>query len=211
MRFLWKVCGMRDEQNIKDVAALQPDFIGFIFFGKSKRYVGEDFDAELLNHIPAETKKVGVFVDETSDEVLAISNQYHLDYAQLHGNESAEYCELLKSKGLGVIKAFAIDHSFDFLSLGDFEGKVDYFLFDTKAKGGHGGHGVSFDWTLLDQYKLDVPFLLAGGIYLDNLSDVKKLNFDMLVGVDVNSKFELRPAFKNLEMLRELKELLKLF
>ncbi|WP_304237224.1 phosphoribosylanthranilate isomerase [Jiulongibacter sediminis] len=211
MKLLWKVCGMRDEQNIKDVAALQPDFMGFIFFKKSKRFVGDDFDAQSLHSILSKTKKVGVFVNEDPEVVRSIVSKYKLDFVQLHGHESAEECNSLKESGIRVFKAFAVDEDFDFSILNEYQGKVDYFLFDTKAKGGFGGHGITFDWSLLEQYSLNTPFLLAGGIDLGNIPEVKELNHKMLAGIDVNSKFEIEPAFKNIEMLRDLKGQLKLF
>jgi phosphoribosylanthranilate isomerase len=211
MKLLWKVCGMRDEQNIKEVAALQPDFMGFIFFKKSKRFVGENFQDKVLQSIREETKKVGVFVNENQEVVRSIASKYKLDFVQLHGDESVGECTFLKESGLGILKAFAIDNDFDFTVLNEYEGIVDYFLFDTKAPGGYGGHGVTFNWSLLNLYKLNTPFLLAGGIGLKNISEVKELNHKMLAGIDVNSQFEIKPALKNIEIIKDLKDKLKLF
>ncbi|MGR3810819.1 phosphoribosylanthranilate isomerase [Jiulongibacter sp. NS-SX5] len=211
MKFLWKVCGMRDEQNIKEVLKLKPDFMGFIFFNGSKRFVSDLLSIELLKNFPSNTKKVGVFVNQPFEEVLEIAKTYHLDYVQLHGQEDASYCQKVKSAGFGVFKAFGVDPSFDFNELKSFEGIVDYFLFDTKASGGHGGHGISFDWSLLENYRLQTPFLLAGGLDLNNIHEVKELKLPHLKGIDVNSKFEVTPAYKNVEQLAQLKKELELF
>lgn len=146
----WKVCGLRD--NISDVVALQPDYIGFIFYSKSPRYVGNNFEMLLINN--STPKKVGVFVNETLDFVHNIFLKYQLDYVQLHGNESPEYCEELMRKKVKVIKAFEMDESFDFGRLKKYESFTDYFLFDTKTKL-YGGSGKSFDWRILNKYSLD--------------------------------------------------------
>jgi phosphoribosylanthranilate isomerase len=204
-----KVCGMRDSQNILALAELQPDYIGFIFYPKSARFTSGVLKKKILNALPKSIKKTGVFVNESFEKVIETGKEYDLDFIQLHGNETVEFCEKLKTESIKVIKAFSVDHSFNFSETINFEGFVDYFLFDTKAEGGYGGHGMTFDWNILERYRGKTPFLLAGGISLDNLGDLDKIKNKNFVGIDVNSKFELSPGIKDIEALRELFEKIK--
>lgn len=197
-----KVCGMRDADNIREVLALQPDYMGFIFFDKSPRYVGNDLDAELLRSFPKTTKKVGVFVNANIDYIVRMVKQYGLDFVQLHGDELPDYCRSLKFKGVNIIKAFAIDESFNFVKLNNYKPHCDYFLFDTKGAQ-PGGNGVAFDWGILRRYDNEKPFFLAGGIDLSNLEQVEMLEGLRIHAVDVNSRFEQAPALKNTPLLQE--------
>ena len=204
-----KVCGMRESQNILALAELQPDYMGFIFYAKSARFTSEILEKKILKSLSKSIKKTGVFVNESFEKIIETWKEYDLDFIQLHGNETVEFCEKLKNKSLKVIKAFSVDHSFNFSETINFEGSVDYFLFDTKAEGGFGGHGKTFDWNILENYLGNTPFLLAGGISLDNLGDLDKIKNKNFVGIDVNSRFELSPGIKNMEALRELFEKIK--
>jgi phosphoribosylanthranilate isomerase len=191
-----KVCGMRDPENISGVIASQPDFIGFIFYPKSKRFVGFEPSSEMLAAVPDSVKKVGVFVNENTAKVLEICLNWKLDVAQLHGNESPEYCRQIKDSGIIVFKAFSVDESFDFAILKDYSGVCDYFLFDTKGQL-PGGTGQKFNWQLLENYKDDVPFFLSGGIGPDDLEAVLNFQHPKLFGIDINSGFEISPALKD--------------
>ena len=192
-----KVCGLRD--NIRQVAALAPDYIGFIFYETSPRFVGHDFEIPNLNE---GIKKVGVFVNESAGKVKALVERYNLDYVQLHGTESQQYCDELKNEGIGTIKAFQVDEAFDFDMLNQYESVTDYFLFDTKSKN-YGGSGMAFDWGLLKKYSLDKPYFLSGGISLDNVKDLEKIDLSKVHALDVNSRFEIRPGLKNVEDLKD--------
>jgi phosphoribosylanthranilate isomerase len=200
-----KVCGMRDPQNIEALTALAPDYMGFIFYEKSRRFVG-GMDPALVQTLPASIKPTGVFVNEALDEVLHIARQYKLAALQLHGAESPEYCQLIKEQltSIEVIKAFGVDDSFNFYLLNNYQGLVDYFLFDTQSTA-HGGSGKTFDWAVLRQYQLNVPYFLSGGIGLDQVTQIKKIVDPRLYAVDVNSRFEIRPAFKNIDQLTTFK------
>jgi phosphoribosylanthranilate isomerase len=212
MNKLWKVCGMREEQNIRDVLSLHPDFMGFIFYEKSKRYAGRKSPDELLiSEWPTLTQKVGVFVNTSLDSLLFLAQKYRLDYIQLHGEEDVKYCSQVVSGGYKLIKAFSVDSSFDFSVTEDFEPYADYFLFDTKAPEGYGGHGVPFDWSLLEKYQGAKPFLLAGGIDEQNVKELSNYRLPQFAGIDVNSRFEDYPAFKNLDRLVKLKSEIELF
>lgn len=197
-----KVCGMRDPDNIQQLIALKPDFIGFIFYKKSPRYVNE-MDEDLIMRIPLSISKVGVFVNESVDNILEISNKYGLEYAQLHGDEDLSFANTLKDKGLKIIKVFRVMDTIPFFAK-NYEGIADYFLFDT-ASMNYGGSGRHFDWNILKNYNLNIPFLLSGGVQLEDIPKIKSMEIDKLIGVDVNSRFELEPALKDMEKLKELK------
>ena len=198
-----KICGMKFPNNIDEVGELQPDFMGFIFYPKSKRFVGENFSPELIQNLPKSTKKVGVFVNESPEIILKKVNKYKLDFVQLHGNESVTDCKFLKSKNIEIIKAFSVDETFDFAVLKSYEAVCDYFLFDTKTPT-YGGSGKTFDWQLLEKYSLNKPFFLSGGLSLESIEIIKKLNYPMLVGLDFNSQLENEDFKKNIEKVTEV-------
>lgn len=191
---------MRNPQNIQDLVTLQPDFMGFIFFPKSPRYVGLDWDEEIAKSIPSSVKKIGVFVNESVEQILLLASKYQLDGIQLHGSETPEICQAIKDKNLLVLKAFSVDESFDFELVKSYELHCDYFLFDTKTPQ-HGGSGLKFDWNKLKEYTLSKPFFLSGGIMEDDVAEIKSLNIKKLYSVDINSKFEIEPALKDIKMV----------
>lgn len=197
-----KICGMKQPDNLAAVLALEPDYIGFIFYPQSARYVA-DLDPELVKNIPEHIKTTGVFVDEKAETVNEKISTYQLKAVQLHGNESPAYCKGFKTQAQ-VIKAFGIDESFDFDRLDDYYDSVDFFLFDTKTAG-HGGSGQSFNWRLLEKYQLDIPFFISGGVGLENITDLVRINDERLYGVDVNSRFEISAALKDVEQLAQFK------
>ncbi|WP_421944047.1 phosphoribosylanthranilate isomerase [Pedobacter sp.] len=197
-----KVCGMKFAANIAAVAALQPDYLGFIFYEQSPRFIS-DVSAELIKYIPSEIKTVGVFVDEDLDVVKKKVNLYQLKAVQLHGRESPEYCSELKStfQSLEVIKAFGVDEDFNFAVLEEYKAVADYFLFDTKTKA-HGGSGKTFDWKILDSYKLDKPYFLSGGIDLEHAEAISIIKDERLYALDINSRFETEPGVKDVERIK---------
>lgn len=198
-----KVCGMRDPVNIDAVAALQPEYMGFIFYPQSPRYIGETEKSLIAGNII----KTGVFVNETAERIGELICIHKFDAIQLHGDESPEFSEQFMDK-VAVIKAFGINKDFDFGQLERYEVSVDYFMFDTKTEK-HGGSGQAFDWSLLDQYKMDIPFFLSGGLSLENLAEVKKIKHPQFYGVDLNSKFEMEPGLKDINKLKKAFELLR--
>ncbi len=199
-----KICGMKYPDNILEVGALLPDYMGFIFWEKSARY----FDGEMPN-LPESIKKVGVFVDASLEEILAKIAKYNLQAVQLHGHESVTFCENLKKRIPNlteIIKVFSILDTFDFQELKPFEKSCDYFLFDTKGKL-PGGNGTTFDWKVLEKYTSSKPFFLSGGIGIEELNAVNKILKTNLpvYAIDVNSKFEIEPGLKDIERLKDLK------
>lgn len=196
-----KVCGLRD--NITEVVALQPDYIGFIFYKKSPRYVGEDFTMPTIDM--QDIKKIGVFVNEQMDFVHKTALKYQLDYVQLHGNESPRYCEDLIEKNVKIIKAFQVNDAFDFDQLVAYKSVTNFFLFDTKSKN-YGGTGESFDWNILKKYNMEKKYFLSGGLSLENFDDMTELDLSKIHALDVNSKFEISPGLKDVKRLKILKD-----
>ena len=220
-----KVCGMKYPDNIKDVAALQPDYLGFIFYEKSARH----FKGEIIK-IPDSIKKVGVFVDAKLEDVIETIKKHDLQAVQLHGKESPEYCDTLSKrhaelvsashnfdknlkqvqvdKSLEIIKVFSIKDDFNFELLKPYEEVCDYYLFDTKGKL-PGGNGYVFDWNVLKNYNSTKPFFLSGGIGLDQIENIKKFQKSkaskFCYALDVNSKFEIEPGLKDIKKLKEFK------
>jgi len=197
-----KICGMRNLENIREVSALRPDYIGFIFYAKSPRYVGEDF--KLPSDFPADIKKVGVFVNASTEEMLKQVQRLRLDYLQLHGNESSQQCEELKKQGVSVIKVFSVDDDFDFNATKPFKHCVDFFLFDTKGKY-YGGNARTFNWNILKNDNHQVPFFLSGGISSYNIKDIKELKGMNLYAIDINSGVEATPGMKDIEKIKNIK------
>jgi phosphoribosylanthranilate isomerase len=204
MKMKLKICGMKYPDNILEVGALLPDYMGFIFWAKSARY----FDGQ-MPELPKSIKKVGVFVNENSAIIEEKIAQYDLQVVQLHGQESVEFCLELKTKlnaTIEIIKVFSADENFDFSILKPFENACDYFLFDTKGKL-PGGNGTTFDWKVLSNYPSTKPFFLSGGIGIEEIeavNEIAKTNLP-LYAIDVNSKFEIEPGLKNIERLKDLK------
>lgn len=196
-----KICGMRSEDNILMAASFQPDYMGFIFYRESPRYVGEDF--RLPQELPSSIQRVGVFVNETTDKILAMASRVGLDGIQLHGNESVEQCEALKKSGLTLIKVFSVAYGFDFNVTKPYVPLADYFLFDTKGRY-HGGNATTFDWEILKRYDQELPFFLSGGISPDNLEGIGSIKGLNLHALDVNSGVEERPGLKSSEKLKLL-------
>lgn len=198
-----KICGMRDTENIRSVANLLPDYMGFVFYEKSKRFTGENF---VMPEISSRIKKVGVFVNEKKEKILSTAQKFNLDMVQLHGEELPELCRDLKS-AVKIIKAFGMSNGFDFNVLERYKDHCDYFLFDTKTEN-YGGSGLTFDWALLHNYHLSTPFFLSGGIESEHLSQILSLQWQVsnLYAIDVNSKFETSAGMKDVKKLKEFQD-----
>ncbi len=195
---------MKFIDNIKSIAALKPNYMGFVFYDLSKR----NFEG-IIPELPKHIKKTGVFVNEHIEIVVSLAAEYNLEAIQLHGDESPEYILKLKnhvSKKVEIIKVFGIHESINFELLKPYENLVDYFLFDTKGKE-RGGNGVKFNWSLLKKYPYKRPFFLSGGIGSDDLLLVKKLKEVGLpiYALDINSKFEDKPGLKNIKKVKNFK------
>ena len=203
-----KICGMKYPENILEVSELLPDYMGFIFWEKSSRF----FDGTMPD-LPKSIQKVGVFVDATLDEIILKIKKYNLNLIQLHGKESVSFCldlkteiKNLKQNQIEIIKVFSILDDFDFSILNDYETVCNYFLFDTKGKL-PGGNGTVFDWNVLKKYPSKKPFFLSGGIGIEEIASVKQLLKTNLPihTIDINSKFEIEPGLKNMQLLKDFK------
>lgn len=195
-----KVCGMREPENIRQLVALQPDFIGMIFYPKSARYVEKQPAADF-----GDARKVGVFVNATNTEMLQKAQAFGLDLLQLHGEEPVEQLAELRKTDLKLIKVFSVTSELPQDQIRAYEPYVDYFLFDTKTPK-YGGSGQKFNWSLLAGYDSNIPFFLSGGIDLEDLASIRQLNLKNLYAIDVNSRFELEPGLKDIEKIKALKE-----
>ena len=201
-----KICGMKYPDNILEVGSLLPDYMGFIFWEKSARF----FDGYIPN-LPQSIKKVGVFVNETVENIVEKVQKHDLQAVQLHGKESVEFCLNLKTEfqnlklvQIEIIKVFSVADDFDFSVLAPFEAVCDYFLFDTKGKL-PGGNGTTFDWKVLENYPSTKPFFLSGGIGIEEMDAVNailKTNLPVYA-IDVNSKFEIEPGLKNVQLCKD--------
>ncbi len=189
---------MKHTANLEAVEKLPVDWLGFIFYPQSKRFVGETPEPGLFI---TEKPKVGVFVDENAFEILALVKNLGFEWVQLHGKENPQTCRMLKMQGLKIIKAFSVDENFDFETTAAYEKAAALFLFDTKTPQ-HGGSGQKFDWEMLGKYTGHTPFLLSGGIGPGDAEEILKINHPKLTGIDVNSGFEDQPGVKNIEKLK---------
>lgn len=192
-----KICGMKYLENIQEIARLQPDYLGFIFYKHSPRYMEKQLSKAQVNALPDSLQKVGVFVNESPGKVLKTATDYGLDFIQLHGDESPKTCAFFKEKGLNLIKAIRLNKGNDFSILAPYVPYVDYFLFDSHGDK-YGGNGRAFNWKSLDNYTLKTPFFLSGGLNLENLPTALKLSHPQLFGLDVNSGLEESPGQKNI-------------
>ena len=201
-----KICGLKFESNILGLSKLEPDYMGFIFWEKSKRLV----IGSTPNLSQTKIKKTGVFVNADFEKIKDKVRVHKLEAIQLHGLESPEFCEKIKNLGVEIIKAFSIDENFNFNVLEKYELCSDYFLFDTKGKS-PGGNGISFDWEILRNYKYEKKFFLSGGISIESINAIKKIkNLSLpLFCVDINSRFELNPGEKNIELIKSFKNSLE--
>lgn len=192
---------MKKEANILDVAALNPDYMGFIFYQKSPRFFNTT-----IPELPESIKKIGVFVNSSFDFIRGKVEKHNLQGVQLHGEESPEVCAQLKALNIIVIKVFSIKDTFDFSVLTPYEDVCDFYLFDTKGKQ-PGGNGYTFSWSVLKKYPSVKPYFLSGGIGLNEvdqvLSFLKRPESDFCQALDLNSKFETNAGLKNAEKLKK--------
>jgi phosphoribosylanthranilate isomerase len=209
-RFQVKVCGNNSVENFKSLTEIEPDYVGFIFYEKSKRFITDD---TIFNIFP-NAERVGVFVNASIESIIQKVQDFNLDIVQLHGDETPEFCKLLieaKHQQLltsesfldfKIWKAVGVKSAEDFKTLIGYQQVVDSFVFDTKSEE-YGGTGRKFDWDLLNNYQLSTPFLLSGGIKLEDALVLKNFQHSQCIGFDINSGFEIEPGIKNIEQVKE--------
>ncbi len=192
-----KVCGMRDPKNIAQIAGLDTDLLGFIFYEKSKRYI-----EDLPPNVPHTITRVGVFVNQSQEYIERKLWNNDIFVAQLHGDESPELCYKLMKNGIQVIKAFRISPDFDFNMCNDYINTCSHFLFDTAGKE-YGGTGEKFDWNILQNYKAETGFFLSGGIRPEDAYRISEFRHPKFAGIDINSGFEIEPGLKDFAKVQE--------
>lgn len=192
---------MTDADNIRKIAALHPDYLGFIFYKPSPRNcIG--IEPRIISTLPDGIEPVMVSVDMTEGEVLSVANSYGFRAVQLHGKESPEMCQNLRNSGLKVIKALGMQTEESLNKLKSYEGAVDLFLLDTYTPT-KGGSGEKFDWSILEEYDLNTPFMLSGGIGAEDGDAILNLHHLKFEGIDLNSRFETSPGLKNTQLLKQ--------
>lgn len=196
-----KVCGLTDPVNAWEIANAGADYLGYIFYSRSKRYVGELPKADLFLNLPEHIRKVGVFVNEEPEKIIEIADRFGLNAVQLHGQEPAGFCQTIRQRGKQVIKAFGMNEDNHFDCLESYMETCDYFLFDTQT-GRHGGSGIKFPWHILRNYAMNKPFFLSGGIGPEDVQMIRRFSHKALHAVDINSRFETAPGMKDTMLVR---------
>ncbi|QOW09289.1 phosphoribosylanthranilate isomerase [Kaistella flava (ex Peng et al. 2021)] len=205
-----KVCGLTKLDQIEELISLKTDFLGFIFYKKSPRYVLNSLTLDQIRSINHQGK-VGVFVNESLEQIIEISEKAGLNFIQLHGDELDDFILELREKlhpEIKIIKVFRIGTELENLKfkIQNLKSEVDYFLFDTDSKA-FGGTGKSFDWQVLNELEITKPYFLSGGISEENIENIKLLK-QKPFALDINSKFEIEPGNKNIDKIKEIKKLL---
>lgn len=198
-----KVCGTRHINNINNLSRLDIDYLGFIFYPQSPRYAAPHLQLNDAHKLSNDITKIGVFVNEKIETILSYIDQYGLQGAQLHGNETASMCDKLKKLGHKVFKVIHIQHNQPKQRLQDYEDVVDALLLDSKVGNKLGGTGQSFNWSILDRLNITTPFFLSGGINLSMADAINTIQHPYLYGVDINSGFETQPGIKDIELIEK--------
>lgn len=204
-----KVCGMKFPDNAGAVAGLHPDYLGFIFYPKSGRFAGEVLSEDMLRNTEGMTR-IGVFVNESTDNMEKICRRNDISWVQLHGEETPEQCSGMKNKGFTVVKVFQVGEGFDFAVTLPYRAVADYYLFDT-GSAQYGGTGKKFNWDILKEYDNSKEIFLSGGIGPEDVAEIGKLKGLKIHAVDINSRFELEPGRKNVELIKPFIEEIKKF
>lgn len=198
-----KICGIKLPQNINSITLLKPYFIGFIFYTYSHRFIGVILPNE------TQIKKVGVLVNNSIDNILKNRQKYAIDFVQLHGCESIEFCEKLYKNNLSIIKVLSINDALVFLCMDEYVNYSIFFLFDTYCIE-YGGSGRKFSWDKISEYTFDTLFFISGGIGTEDVERMKNVFHPKFFGFDLNSKFEIEPGNKNRDELRRFIHKIKL-
>lgn len=204
-----KLCGNVDILQLKkmdnpEATKYKIDYAGFIFYEQSPRYVLKNLSGKEVKNADLSMEKVGVFVNASKEEIMKQVDDFGLDIVQLHGDETATFCQHI-SDNIKVIKAFRVsdqDTNIDWL-IKEYDEVCDYYLFDRKAQGLYGGTGQKFNWNLLEKAKIGKPFFLSGGIDLNDVDALKEIKHPFFYGVDINSKFEISPGVKDIDKVKK--------
>ncbi|MFC2080150.1 phosphoribosylanthranilate isomerase [Bacteroidota bacterium] len=197
-----KVCGMTDPSNVEVICKFKPEYLGYIFYPKSARYVGNNPDPRIFSIVPESIEKTAVFVNEYYERMIEIVEKFDINTVQLHGMESPEICKSFRFRGKKVIKVIPGNQIGNDNLLKDYSDVVDYFLFDTPVKS-FGGSGRKFNWSNLDELNTDIKFFLSGGISIGDAAQLKKIESSTFYAADINSRFESAPGMKNPELVKK--------
>ena len=204
-----KICGLTEEQNIYNIIqAVKADYLGFIFYEHSSRFVKNQLTPETVKSLPDDLNKTGVFVNSSLADVLNVAEKYGLDTLQLHGDESPAFCANCKSRNYTIIKVFGVGETLNISLMNKYSEVCDYFLFDTAGRH-KGGNGEKFDWKLLNDYNLDKPYFLSGGIAPEDVETIRSITAPGFCGIDINSRFEIKPGIKDVKKIEEFSNQLK--
>lgn len=202
-----KICGLSNYNNILSLSKIKPDYMGFIFSSLSKRFIGNNFIIPNLKNI----LKVGVFINPDKSHLINSFKNNNLDFIQLHGNESPEYCDYMIKMKFKIIKAFRINENFNFKNIEPYVNKCNYFLFDTKTlTDNYGGSGKKFNWNKIYEYNLKTPFFLSGGINKYDFNKINSISHPKLFAIDINSKFEISTGVKNFNTISKFIKKIKI-
>ena len=193
---------MRDPLNIDQLVSLLPDYIGFIFYSRSPRYIKDLTNGAALSFISPKIKRTGVFVNSDEVYIRKMISEFNLSAIQLHGDEEPEFCKQFQNDNIEIIKAFHVDDAFHFDAVSKYSAYCDYYLFDTKTAS-YGGSGKKFNWQKINEYKESKPFFLSGGIGIEDMENVKRIDHPALYAIDINSRFEISPGLKNIEEIKK--------
>lgn len=204
-----KVCGITQFKQLTQLEGLGIDYAGLIFVPDSPRFAGDKFNKSEVKKADLDIKITGVFVNPEMIDVLDAIDEYGLDAVQLHGEETAEMCEDLSSE-VEVIKAFRITDDTDVDKLvAPYDGVCDFYLFDTGGQEKLGGTGLSFNWDVIKNARIEKPFFLSGGISPDDIAKIKSFTHPDFFGVDINSRFEKEPGVKDMGAILQFKQAFK--
>jgi phosphoribosylanthranilate isomerase len=205
-----KVCGLTKIEQIHELISMNTDFLGFIFYEKSSRFVLNHLSLEEISKIN-HSGKVGVFVNEKAETIIETATKANLNFIQLHGDEDKDFIKSLREKlnsDIKIIKAFRVGNQIENLQskIDDLQSEADYFLFDTDSKS-FGGTGKQFKWHILNTLEIPIPYFLSGGISEENVENIEIL-IQKPFALDINSKFETEPGNKNLEKIKTFKNMM---
>lgn len=205
-----KVCGITRLEQLIELDRIGIDYAGFIFYSQSSRYVLDKLKSLDVRTAGLKIEKVGVFVNASEEDIMTLVTLYGLDLVQLHGDETPAFCNHISSH-VKVMKAFHLtkrnEENIDWM-IKPYEEVCDYYLFDTRIAGKYGGSGEKFDWSVLAQNKINKPFFLSGGISLEDAETISTFKHPFLFALDINSKFETTAGVKNMEQVRQFRELI---
>ena len=201
---LTKLCGFTEKNSVQTAIAQKCDFLGFVFYPKSPRFITPKNARIISADVPLNIAKVAVIVDPTFEFLAEIAQDFLPDFFQFHGSETAEFLQKTRQKfpSIKIIKAFRISQAKDLTQVQDFTDFADFFLFDSKAENEFGGSGEKFNWEILRNFRSEKDWFLSGGINAENLDEAIRITGARMI--DVSSGIEKSRAVKSHELIIQL-------